>query len=498
MAKIFNSRNIMLTVATILVIVLIVACVLVSIKPKSDYKGVLSTDDVMKTDNVIYSLETENQFKRDVGVFLENMLASFFDTVEGFEGTRINITNSSSVSAPLLSIFSKASIPSDKLLNFSAYLKGLNTDDAVTSIWFYLIRVEELPDGSYEGRFATPAELAEIFTGKVDLSYAVNEIVANTALTAEEVGRLLYELAYNFAGSEQREMLGSIGRSSFTSLFVSATTIYEAYAEFTLVGGSLSEARMLGELAYEMGAELDELIANHGVEVLLTALLLNDGNAIDDTKLKEFLTKSGVDTSTLANIDEVNVALRSGIKLAPFAIYFVRTALMSVGNAPFEYLATYYAGEKENIEHYLYMHQITLARALVKGIDDALDKGGAISERNTLINRLAEFKLTVEDVEGDIANPLTRLDELKVYFNEYLDAVYALNNDFNFVNGVADVAMLNSEQMLKLAEYSAFLTDFNYKELTIGADSLASTILINITFNIMSQVMDEALGGVVS
>ena len=53
MAKIFNSRNIMLTVATILVIVLIVACVLVSIKPKSDYKGVLSTDDVMKTDNVI-------------------------------------------------------------------------------------------------------------------------------------------------------------------------------------------------------------------------------------------------------------------------------------------------------------------------------------------------------------------------------------------------------------------------------------------------------------
>ena len=105
MAKIFNSRNIMLAVATILVIVLIVACVLVSIKPKSDYKGVLSTDDVMKTDNVIYSLETENQFKRDVGVFLENMLASFFDTVEGFEGTRINITNSSSVSAPLLSIF---------------------------------------------------------------------------------------------------------------------------------------------------------------------------------------------------------------------------------------------------------------------------------------------------------------------------------------------------------------------------------------------------------
>ena len=61
MAKIFNSRIIMLTIATILIIALIVACVLVSIKPKSEYKGVLEVDEVIKTDNVLYSLETEKQ-----------------------------------------------------------------------------------------------------------------------------------------------------------------------------------------------------------------------------------------------------------------------------------------------------------------------------------------------------------------------------------------------------------------------------------------------------
>ena len=142
MAKIFNSRIIMLTIATILIIALIVACVLVSIKPKSEYKGVLEVDEVIKTDNVLYSLETEKQFRGDVGDFLEKMLASFFERFE-IDGEKIDfdveIKNSSIVANPLLSIFSKAAIPSDKLLNFSSYLKGLNTDDAVVEIWFFLI-----------------------------------------------------------------------------------------------------------------------------------------------------------------------------------------------------------------------------------------------------------------------------------------------------------------------------------------------------------------------
>ena len=497
MAKIFNSRNVMLAVATILVIVLIVACVLVSIKPKSDYKGVLKVEDVLKEDSIIYSLETENQFKQDVSVMLENIFASFFDTIEEFEGARIEINNSSAIATPLLNIFSKAAIPSDKLLNFSAYLKGINTDDAVMSIWLFFIKAEEQPDGTYTGRFATPSELAGIFTGEVDFAYAINDIVENTALTAEEVGRLLYELIFNFASSEQQAVLNSIGRGSFVSLFVSTTTIYEAYAEFSLVGGSLTEARMLGEIAYEMGSELDGLIADHGVNALLTALWLDGNNSIDDTKLKEFLGSAGVDTSTLADIDDVNNALRAIINVAEFTLYFARTTLMEVGNAPFEYLATYYANEKENIDNYLYMHQITLSRALVKGMADALNKGGLITDEETLIDKLANLKLTVEGLEVAIEDPATRLVEIKSGFREYLNVIKALNSEFGGIESVADLNALNQNEMQKLIEYSAFLNDFNYHELMIGADNLSSTLIINITFNIMSQVMDDALEGVV-
>ncbi len=513
MAKIFNSRIIMLTIATILIIALIVACVLVSIKPKSEYKGVLEVDEVIKTDNVLYSLETEKQFKGDVGDFLEKMLASFFDRFE-IDGEKIDfdveIKNSSIVANPLLSIFSKAAIPSDKLLNFSSYLKGLNTDDAVVEIWLFLIKIEEDPNGEgYVARFSTPAELAEIFTGKVNLTYAINEMVANTALTAEEAGRLLYELVYYFADVEQQEVLASIGRASFVSIFVSITTIYEAYAEFSLVGGTLTEARMLGELAYETGANLDELIESHGVQTLLTALWLNSDNVVDDSKLKDFIgsinnpggdsnVSGEVDTSNLADIQAVNNALKQGINVAEFAIYFARTTLMEVGNAPFEHLANFYANESDNSEYYLYLHQITLARAIASGIDDALAKGSVITEKEDLIEKLANFKLTVEEVEAPIDDHATRVNEIKAYLREYFDTIYALSNEFEGVIDVEDVANLNAEDRNKLIGYSTTLTDINYNELMIGADSLASTLLINITFNIMSQVMEDALGSVVS
>ena len=513
MAKIFNSRIIMLTIATILIIALIVACVLVSIKPKSEYKGVLEVDEVIKTDNVLYSLETEKQFRGDVGDFLEKMLASFFDRFE-IDGEKmdfdVEIKNSSIVANPLLSIFSKAAIPSDKLLNFSSYLKGLNTDDAVVEIWLFLIKIEEDPNGEgYVARFSTPAELAEIFTGKVNLTYAINEMVANTALTAEEAGRLLYELVYYFADVEQQEVLASIGRASFVSIFVSITTIYEAYAEFSLVGGTLTEARMLGELAYETGAKLDELIESHGVQTLLTALWLNSDNVVDDSKLKDFIgsinnpggdsnVSGEVDTSNLADIQAVNNALKQGINVAEFAIYFARTTLMEVGNAPFEHLANFYANESDNSEYYLYLHQITLARAIASGIDDALEKGSVITEKEDLIKKLANFKLTVEEVEAPIDDHATRVNEIKAYLREYFDTIYALSNEFEGVIDVEDVANLNAEERNKLICYSTTLTDINYNELMIGADSLASTLLINITFNIMSQVMEDALGSVVS
>lgn len=496
MAKFFTSRNVMILVATILVIALLVATVLVSIKPKTDFEGVLEYQDVVKTDSVIYSLQTENAFKAHVSRFLENMLASFFDTMEGFEGTNISIKNSSAISQPLMEIFSKSAVPSDKLLNFGEYLENMDSDQAVIDIWLFFIKFEEQPDGTYKGRFATSLELAEMLTGKIDFGYAIADIVDNTALTAEEVGRVFYELIYLFGDSEQQSLLGSVGRGSFVNLFVATTTIYEAYLEFSLKGGTLSEARVLGELAFQLGAELDSLIDEVGVGTILGALYLNANTAVDNTALMEFLTEAGIDTSTLADIDEVNVALKAGINLSEFVLYFMRTALMEMGNAPFENLALYYSGEKENEDDYLYMYHISLARAVTKGMDNALTNGNIIKDKDALTGALANFKLTAEDVGGDILNPTARKEELKGYFASYLQTLESLNNDFESVENVEDIAMLSTEDKQKLMELSNFMVDFNYNELTTGTDELISTIMINVAFNIFSDIANEALGSV--
>ncbi len=498
MAKILNSRNVMLIVAAILVIALLVATILVSVKPETEYKGVLNYDEVVKTDSVLYTLETENQFKSNVSRFLEKMLASFFDSIEGFEEAELSINKSSSISGPMLSIFSKSAIPSDKLLNFGEYLKNMNTDDAVFSTWRLLIKpVSEEPDGTVNGRFATSAELAEaIFSGEVDFGYAVTDVVNNTALTAEEVGRLLYELIYLLGDAEQQTLLGSVGRGSFVNLFVSATTIYESYVEFSMAGGTLSEARMLGELAYEMGAELDALIDDVGAYTILGALYLNSDVAIDDGALKEFLTKLSIDGSTLANVEEVNTALKAGINLSEFVLYFLRTALMEIGNEPFENLALYYLGEKENSDEYLYMYHLSLARVVSKAMEESFGNGAIIKNKDSLIESLTNFKLTAEDVSGDIADPTARKAEIKEYFTSYFDTLESLNSGFNDVTCVEDVALLGESDYQRLKELSTFMVEFNYNELTVGTDDLLSTIFINIAFNVFSDIAKEAIDSV--
>jgi hypothetical protein len=288
-------------------------------------------------------------------------------------------------------------------------------------------------------------------------------------------------------------MLSSVGRSSFVNLFVASTTIYEAYVEFSLVGGSLSDARLLGELAYEMGAELDTLIDEVGVSTLLTALYLNADTAVDNTKLKEFLVSSGIDVSNMADIEEVNVALRAGINLAEFVVYFLRTALMEVGNAPFEYLALYHAGE-ENAEEYLYLHRITLARAIYNGMDASLNSGVIIKTEDALLEAMVNFKLTSEEVEEEVVDREARKQQIKAYLGEYLNVIKSLATDFDEVDSVEDIRSLSVSDLAELKTHSDFIMDFNYNELTTGTDTLVSTLFINVIFNVFSDMADEAIG----
>ncbi len=492
MAKFLSSRNIMLIVATILVIALLVATILVSIPEKTEYKGILKKEDVEKNQTVIYGLETENAFKADVSKFLENMVASFFDTMNGYEDTEVPIRNSYVISAPLLSIFSKSAVPSDKLLSFGSYLRNMDTKYAVESLWFFFVKFEDNGDGTYNARFADTLELAENLT-KVDFAGGINDVISATALTADEVGKILYELIHFLGDNDQKEMLESVGRQSFVNIFVASTTIYEAYLEFSLVGGTLSDARLLGELAYEMGAELDTLIEEVGVSTLLTALYLNADTAVDNTKLMEFLASSGIDTSTMADVEKVNTALRSGINLSEFVVYFLRTALMEVGNAPFEYLALHYAGE-EYEEEYLYLHRITLARAIRKGVDSAYRSGVIVKNDEELLEAMATFKLTSEEVAVEIENIETRKQEIKNYLGEYLAVINSLAKDFDSVDSVEDVSALSESDKQMLKAHSDFISNFNYNELTTGTDTLASTLFINVVFNVFSDLAEDAIG----
>ncbi len=493
MAKEQVSRIMFFVVAIMLIVALIVATVLVSIKPKDDFKGVLKFDDVIKEETVKYGIETEGAFKQDVTAFLNNMLASFIGSIYELKDVEITIPGSASVSNPLISIFSKASIPADKLLNFGEYLKNLDTDDAIVEAWLFLIELEEQSDGSFKARFSTPSELAKKFTKDINFSYAITDVVANTALTAEESGRLFYEIAVTIADEEQREVLTSVGRQNLVNIFVSTTTIYEAYVTFSLVGGTLRDARLIGELSYELGASLDEVINEVGMSKLLLAIMLSEDKVTDNSKLAEFLTNAGVDSSTLADMLEVKDAFSSGVELAEFVVYFMRTTLMEVGNSPFEHLALYYEGENENVENYLYMYQLSLSRAIKKGMDYAFQNGTKIKDENDLVTALANFKFSSEDVSAEITNKEQRLEELTVEFQQYFDHLTALAESFESIVTVDDIASLAETEVVALKEHSDFLNDFNYNELTTGTEDLLTTLILNMAFNVFYDIANEAV-----
>ena len=487
----------MLAVATILVIALIVATVLVSIPQKKDYAGELKVTDVIKGDSINYSLEAETAFRQDVSVMLSKMLTSFFDSIEGIENPTVNIKNSVIISSPLISIFSKAAIPTDKLLAFGEYLKNIDSDEAIMAIWLYFIRPTENPDGTITWGFANNEQLADFLVGKVDFMYALKDIVSHTALTAEEAGRLIYELIRVFADEEQRTVLAQFSRGDFVSLFVSATTVYESYVQFNLIGGTLAEARTLGELAFQMGAELQDTIESVGIKTILKALYLANESTVDDEKLRDFLNQSGIDDSTLADIKEANASATAGIKLAEFVIYFFEEALMTFGNAPFEALAMYHQNEGgEENNYYMQLYKISLASTVCKAIDVALQKGEQIKNRDQLVTALANFKLTAERLNAEIPDEQARLSEIKAGFNEYIDKLYAMNNDFGSIIDVDEIRALSNEDKLKLKEYVDYLDEYDYASLTMGMDDMLTTLSVNIMFNVIADTIEEAISEV--
>ena len=113
-----------------------------------------------------------------------------------------------------------------------------------------------------------------------------------------------------------------------------------------------------------------------------------------------------------------------------------------------------------------------------------------------MVTALANFKLTAERLNAEIPDEQARLSEIKAGFNEYIDKLYAMNNDFGSIIDVDEIRALSNEDKLKLKEYVDYLDEYDYASLTMGMYDMLTTLSVNIMFNVIADTIEEAISEV--
>ena len=497
--KIFNSRNLMIAVSVLLVAALVTGLVLVTAPEKDNAKGSINAESVVPGGSVNYSPETEGAFRRYVSEFLEIMTESMMDRL--FSDTKphdVTFRNSSAVSNIVINIFSRAAIPSEKLLKFGKMLAETDGEKASEDILLFFLEIEEVTDDEgntvYQAKFASPAKLMTAFTGGIDFGYAIESTISATALTNEEFARIFYETVYQFSDAERRELLVRTGRERFVNIFVAISAIYESYVTFSVKGGTLAAARTAAELAYETGAELTDLIAEVGSDTVLAALGFG-GERFDNEELIEFLVSAGIDPAELSGAEAVNDVLTSGGKAAEFLLHASASALTATDNALFESLARANdATDPTEKENWKYLNYIRLSFAAATGID-AGHAASELTDADKLAVTLAELKVCMEALDTpfeDNSAREKRKAELTAMYVEYVNTVVGIRDRFGSIADIDGVRALSAEDRALVAESARYLENFDYDSLIAGGDNFIGTVAINAVFNLISDMLKEA------
>lgn len=485
------SGYIMLAIAILLVAALVTGTVLVCRTPEVEYAGKLTAGD-FSIDTVRYSPETEGAFKQNVGKLLTKFLQSVCAQIEGFEQEKPVIQSSSYVSEPLLTLFRNAAIPTDKLLAFGELLADLDTDKTVTDILSYILVVDV---ETHTARFASPQELAARFGENVDLTYALTSFVLHTSLTADEVARLAYEGLKMLSEGTAKDALETLGRDNFVTLVVSLTTVYDTYLSFNLKGGTKNEARLLGELLYETGVEVERLTDTIGAENIVAALRIGNNSALSPEKLKAFLVENGYDASEIVSFEKLEAAADSAARLTESVLYFAESAFVSVGNETFEALSAYTESLNEGNpdDRYLNVYYSGISSAILKGVEHAVEKGSA-NDVSEIIDCVARLKLSTENFGAEPPSDQdARLAELRAEFTSLWNNIELIAKKYGDLGTVADYEGLSQEEKEEFNNAILYINSFDYGALTTGGSELLSVILVNVGFNAISGVIAGAI-----
>lgn len=362
--KIFLGKPLFAVVAPIVAILLIASLVTATMMlnggNKTTVGGIIGRGDNGEAADIIsdapfkYETAARRAFILDFEKFLAVIFSNEF----------INTVNSAGLSIAqeygnvLIDAFRRARVPVEKLIAFGDYLEAAAHDIRMgfdppenASVILALYGILSKDNGD---------DIIEALLSSINYAAFYKQIIVQTGLNPEEVGRVLYQLALEMSVGEDKQLVAELGEHSFVVLF--SLSIVAGEEVSLLAGGStLASSRMVTELLFELGTEYRRIIDTFGIE--------NLNKLFGNVYLDEILQQKDYTNDVIG-------AFEDSKELFGFGIAFLSEMLTTLDNKVADTYYTYTQATGGQKQELLAKTLLYMGAAAQKGLDYAYGASG--------------------------------------------------------------------------------------------------------------------------
>lgn len=225
--------------------------------------GTISGESLKGDRPASYTLETRNYF-----IF---RIRNYFAKMIHIDSSYLHFTNTGDF---LLKGFGEAGIPTDKVIAIADYFSRQDPSDTIEKAM--LAFVTERKDENGEIIKGEDGETQYVLDFNASPAFplialigtdAPWEFMESTLLTPDELGAVAYHAIKNGLSKEDKAKLEEIGLDRFVNIFSGIARIWSNIEGF-LNGSTATEARIMYELTYTVGRDLNVLVSVLGSETL--------------------------------------------------------------------------------------------------------------------------------------------------------------------------------------------------------------------------------------
>ncbi len=437
-----NNKFIGITIVAVLLVIMIVSIVVLESLPQTPTRGVMDSED-MDAVSIQYTPEARKKFSAQFTAYINTIFEDYDTKI----GSNIGLADL------ILQSMSYAKISTDKVVALGNYLEKKDASDFIKNVLLKYLGLDdfeegdELPDDYFDDYVDGTADvnILLIILQEFNLPVVLSELVEETVITTEELGRICFYTFVQFTtGETQKEML-AFGADAFSAIFVDTYTIYEAFS--LIQNGQVitrAEARVIRELLYEMGANYNKILAEFGQERIEALLGTDDPYQLPDTENYH---------------EQINFMASSLYGIPTYILAFAGDYFTKLDSSLFDSLADYTASHSD--KQLMYISMVSLIDAYeshmfaLKEVD--------MTEQD-LINKISYIFAGLDSIKG--LAPLDPVEDglLKKYQTEYIGRLTKLFGSLKTMYEKVDV---NNPSQAYVDEMKQLIA-----ESTVGLDSL--------------------------